>query len=101
MVEAGVREDQEPQRATREVVTNDDPNTALCTMAGEATAEHDYRPHHYSRCNQPHTSWRCVWCHVVACGDYSEADPCWLPYHHLGPHRSRLGVVWPLGGSRP
>jgi hypothetical protein len=64
------------------VVTNDDPSVALCTLAGDATAEHDYRPYTYERFGRPHTSWRCVWCHAVACGDYGEDDPCWLPYHH-------------------
>jgi len=85
----------------REVVTNDDPNVALCTLAGDATAEHDYRLHTYQWLGQPHTSWRCVWCHTVACGDVDEADPCWEPYHHQMPHRTRSGVVWPIGGNRP
>lgn len=84
----------------RDLVTNDDPSVALCTLAGDATAEHDYRPHTYERWGKPHTSWRCVWCHTVACGNYSEPDPCWLPYHHGTAHRSRSGVVWPLGGRR-
>lgn len=80
-----------------EVVTADDLNTDLCTVNG---VPHDWRPYDYLQFNRPHTSWRCVWCHAVACGDYSEADPCWLPYHHAVPHRSRLGVVWPIGGDR-
>lgn len=80
-----------------EVVTADDLNTDLCAVNGVA---HDWRPHTYLQFNRPHTSWRCVWCHAVACGDYTEPDPCWLPYHHAEPHRSRLGVIWPIGGDR-
>lgn len=87
--------------AGQAVVTNDDPSVALCTLAGDATAEHDYRPFTYERYLHMHTSWRCVWCHTVACGDFDEADPCWLPYHHSTPHRSRAGIIWPLGGTRP
>jgi len=85
----------------RAVVTNDDPNVALCTLAGDATAEHDYRPFTYERWGGPHTSLRCVWCHTVACGDVDETDPCIEPYHHGGGHRTRSGVTWPLGGNRP
>lgn len=80
-----------------EVITNDDPDSALCTLGGVA---HDYRPHTYEQSNRTHTSCRCVWCHVVACGDYADADPCMEPYHHDGPHRSRLGIVWPKGADR-
>lgn len=82
----------------RELITNDDANTHACTLGG---VQHDYRPHTYERWRGEHTSWRCVWCHVVACGEYSEPDPCFEPYHHRGPHRSRFGVTWPLGGDRP
>jgi hypothetical protein len=63
------------------VTTADDPNTDLCTVGGVA---HDYRPYHYLQFNfgRPHVSLRCVWCHVVACGDVSQPDPCMEPYHH-------------------
>ncbi|GAA2037442.1 hypothetical protein GCM10009740_31570 [Terrabacter terrae] len=81
-----------------EVITNDDPNAALCTAGG---VDHDYRPHTYRSNGRPHTSLRCVWCHVVACGDIDEADPCIEPYHHHGDHRTRSGVTWPKGGCRP
>ncbi len=82
---------------TRDRTTADDVDTELCTVAGVA---HDYRPHEYRLYNRPHTSWRCVWCHVLTCGDYDEADPCMQPYHHRTPHRSRLGIIWPIGGNR-
>jgi len=84
-------------REQREVITNDDPDAFACTAAGVL---HDYRPHTYLQFNQPHTSLRCVWCHVVACGDYGEPDPCIEPYHHDVSHRTRLGVTWPKGGDR-
>lgn len=77
--------------------TSDDLNVELCTLSG---VPHDYRPRTYQRYGAPHTSWVCVWCDAVACGDYDEPDPCWLPYHHHAPHRSRAGVIWPLGGNR-
>lgn len=44
---------------------------------------------------------RCVWCHGVTCGDADETDPCIEPYHHRVPHRTRLGITWPIGGNRP
>lgn len=81
-----------------DVVTNDDLNVTACTIAGVA---HDWRAYCYPQFNRPHTSWRCVWCHAVACGDYDEADPCFEPYHHAVAHRSRSGVIWPVGGERP
>lgn len=80
-----------------EVTTADDPDVELCTAGG---VSHDWRPHTYRQHNRPHTSWRCVWCHAVACGDYDEPDPCMEPYHHRSDHRSRAGVVWPIGGDR-
>jgi hypothetical protein len=79
------------------VTTADNLDVAACTLAGVA---HDYRPFEYLQFNRPHVSWRCVWCHAVACGDYSEPDPCFEPYHHRGPHKSRAGFVWPVGGDR-
>ncbi len=81
-----------------DVATADDPNVELCTVNG---TNHDWRPHEYLWCNVPHTSWRCVWCHGVACGDYGDADPCWEPYHHSTPHRTRSGVTWPIGEVQP
>lgn len=75
----------------------DSVETWLCTLEG---GEHDYRPHTYEWYRGPRTSWRCVWCHGLACGDYGEVDPCWRVYHHVNGHRSRAGVEWPLGGSR-
>jgi hypothetical protein len=82
-----------------ELITDDSPASAACTNV--PGAQHDYRPYEYSQYGKPRTSWRCVWCHVVACGDYSEADPCWEPYHHAGDHRTRSGLTWPIGGVRP
>lgn len=81
----------------KEVQTFDAPEVQACTAGG---VDHDWRPHTYTSLNRPHTSWRCVWCHAVACGNYGDPDPCMEPYHHRGPHRSRTGIVWPIGGSR-
>jgi hypothetical protein len=81
----------------RDLATNDDVSTELCVAVPGIA--HDFRPRTYQRWGKPHTSWVCVWCNGVACGDYDEADPCWLVYHHQTPHRSRSGIVWPLGSS--
>jgi hypothetical protein len=79
----------------------DSVETWLCVV--EPGAAHDFRP--YTRDPAPMygplTSWRCVWCHGVACGDYDDPDPCWRVYHHVNGHRSRSGVEWPLGDVRP
>ena len=80
-----------------DIATASDPNVESCTLAGVA---HDYRPHTGTQNGRTWTWWRCVWCHGVSCGDYGTTDPCWEPYHHSGPHRSRDGVVWPVGGHR-
>jgi hypothetical protein len=83
----------------KELATYDDADVAFCDAAG---APHDYRPYTSSRSpygEERRTYWRCVWCHGVTCGDYAEEDPCWLPYHHRTPHRSRSGETWPLGGE--
>lgn len=84
--------------AQRDVITSDDLDAELCTVGGTS---HDYRPHTYQAYGRPHISLRCVWCHVVACGDQGEDDPCIEPYHHAVFHRSRSGATWPLGGDRP
>ena len=84
--------------ALPEVATADSPDVEMCTIGG---VDHDWRPHEYLQFNRPHTSWRCVWCHAVACGDYTETDPCMQPYHHHTNHLSRSGIQWPLGGDRP
>jgi hypothetical protein len=83
-----------------DMITALDPNSDLCTMDG---GHHDYRIHtHRAYPTAPvRQSWRCVWCHVVTCGDVTEADPCWLPYHHSAPHLTRAGVTWPISGDRP
>ena len=83
-----------------DLVTQDDLNVELCVVEG---ADHDYRIYAYTTGGGRfhHRSYRCIWCHGVACGDVGETDPCWLAYHHATPHRSRAGVVWPLGGNRP
>lgn len=81
-----------------EVATTDDPNVENCTIDG---VDHDYRPHKGTQNGVEWTWWRCVWCHGVSCGNYTDPDPCWEPYHHHGEHRSRSGVVWPKGGDRP
>ena len=80
-----------------ELATADDLSTELCTLDG---SEHTYEPYRYTRHNGPHWSLRCTNCHVVACGDVGEVDPCIEPYHHPVPHRSMAGVRWPLGGDR-
>lgn len=82
---------------TADVITADDPNSDLCTISG---VTHDFRPHTSTDyANRPHTYLRCVWCHVVTCGDYTDADPCMRPYHHHEPHVTRTGVTWPIGGN--
>lgn len=78
--------------------TSDDVGVDLCVA--QAGLDHDFRPRTYQQYGKAHTSWVCVWCNGVACGDYSEPDPCWRVYHHRSAHRSRAGIVWPLGGSR-
>lgn len=83
-----------------ELATNDDVTVELCTVGGVG---HDYRAFTAEPAYpgaERRTYWRCVWCHGVTCGDYGEPDPCWLPYHHTVPHRSRVGVSWPIGGNR-
>jgi hypothetical protein len=83
-----------------DMITADDLNADLCTVGG---VTHDWRAHSWRQYPyaSTRTSWRCVWCHVVACGDYSETDPCWKPYHHRTGHLSRSGVAWSLGANRP
>jgi hypothetical protein len=83
-----------PEREVRAT----DAVTDRCTEGG---VTHDFRPHHYIQFNRPHTSWRCVWCHGVACGGYGEDDPCMEIYHHVAGHRSRKGITWPISGTRP
>jgi hypothetical protein len=78
--------------------TNDDPEVRRCTDGGVG---HDWRPFDYVQYpSHVRTSWRCVWCFALACGDYGQPDPCWEPHFHEGPHRSRSGVTWPIGGNR-
>jgi hypothetical protein len=83
-----------------EVCTADAPHVEACAPQGAAGADHDYRvyvtnpPH-----GRSHTYLRCVWCHVVSCGNATETDPCIEPYHHRVPHRTGLGRVTPIGGG--
>lgn len=84
--------------SVHDLKTQDDPSTELCVAVPGMT--HDFRPRTYQHLGEPHTSWVCVWCNGVACGDYDDPDPCWNVYHHPTPHRSRTGVSWPLGGRR-
>ena len=83
--------------ARPDLITADDLDAGLCTIDG---SNHDWRPYRYQRFGQPHTSMRCVWCHVIMCGDYGEVDGCVEPYHHRGDHRTSTGETWPLGGDR-
>lgn len=76
-----------------------DPVIDACT-GGVPGVRHDWRHHSYTEGRKTRSCYRCVWCHAIACGDWSEPDPCWEPYHHRGPHLSRGGVTWPLGGNR-
>lgn len=84
--------------------TADDPAVDLCTIEG-GDLEHDYRPFTDPNAHgpgKPHTYLRCVWCHAVSCGYAGDHDPCIEPYHHSPkPHRTRAGVTWPIGGTRP
>ena len=82
----------------RELATHDHEQTRRCTDGG---VDHDFRPHPGMQFNRPHTYLRCVWCHGVTCGNYDQPDPCMEIHHHRGPHRSRFGVVWPIGEIRP
>lgn len=84
----------------REMITADDPDADLCTLDGgdHDWRIHDYRPYPGAPMRQ---SYRCVWCHVVACGDVGESDPCMRPYHHEPlPHLTHSGHSWPIGGNR-
>jgi len=81
-----------------ELKTTDSVDTWLCTVEG---AGHDFRPYTYQQYGRQWTSWRCVWCHGVACGNYGAHDPCMRIYHHTEPHQSRSGLEWPIGGTRP
>lgn len=81
-----------------ELATADHPSVRACTVGGVA---HDYRPYAGTQFNKPWTYLRCVWCHAVTCGNADQIDPCIEPYHHRVPHRTRLGVTWPIGGNRP
>ena len=77
-----------------------DLNVELCGLTGHDWRIYEYPIHVGSKVLR--RSWRCVWCHALACdtpGD--EPDPCMEPYHHAGGHISLAGVVWPLGGDRP
>jgi len=85
-------------RDSGEPIRTDSVETFLCTVEGAA---HDFRPRPYERLGRSHTSWVCVWCGGVACGDYDEPDPCWRVYHHGDSHRTRAGVEWAIGGMRP
>lgn len=78
--------------------TADHAETRTCVQDG---VDHGFRPRAYEWYGRQRTSWACVWCGAVTCGDYGEADPCWRVYHHREPHRSRAGVEWPIGGTRP
>jgi len=81
--------------AHNDLLTSDDPRVLACV-------QHGWRAYRYqSAWNTDRVSWRCVWCHGVACGDWRETDPCMEPYHHEGDHRALSGVSWPLGGNRP
>jgi len=81
------------------MITADSIDAALCTISG---VTHDYRPRTYQFYPgaPDHTSWVCIWCEAVACGNYSDPDPCWKPHHHSDSHMSRAGTRWPLGGNR-
>lgn len=77
------------------------PHVAACTTVGDKAdaVDHDWRVYRTAGLSGP--VFRCVWCHVVACGNVGSHDPCMRPYHHRTGHRSLTGVQWPLGGNRP
>lgn len=79
--------------------TADDEATQVCTAHG--LAEHDFRPRQYVHYSEERTSWVCVWCDGVACGDYGSHDPCIEIYHHRTDHRTRSGLTWKIGDIRP
>lgn len=72
---------------------------AACTEGG---VDHDYRPITDWAAYGTPTYLHCVWCHAVACGSHADPDPCIEPWHHEPrPHRTKAGVTWPIGGTRP
>lgn len=79
--------------------------TSDSSVDGPQLVEHDYRevtdPNAFGP-GRPRTYLRCVWCHAVACGHVGEPDPCIEPWHHEPkPHRTKAGVTWPIGSTRP
>lgn len=82
----------------KELKTSDDLDVELCTVGGVG---HDWRPKKYLQFNRPHTSFVCIWCSAVCCGDVGDSDPCIEAYHHRVDHRTAMGITWPIGGNRP
>lgn len=90
---------------SEDLCTASDPRVDACVYVGEGVPplEHDYRTYTQTlRAGMPlRTYLRCVMCHVVSCGSADETDPCIEPSQHTTPHRTRLGLRWPKGESRP
>lgn len=85
-----------------------DRDTVHACVAVDGTSahlDHDYRDITDPNADGPgrsRTYLRCVFCHAVACGSAGDPDPCIEPWHHEPrPHRTRAGVTWPIGGTRP
>lgn len=77
-----------------------DLNVEMCTIGG---VQHDFRRYDHKAFRETkmeETFWRCVWCHALTCGSFGQSDPCWLPMHHVVPHRSRRGDIWLIGSVR-
>lgn len=81
--------------------TADDPDVELCVAV--PGAKHDWRQKTYQPKygGSPRTSFICVWCDAIACGNVGDHDPCLEPYHHRSFHVSRSGVRWLVGTQRP
>lgn len=97
--DSGHRIPRRKKLAVRSLITAEDRESADCIADG---GQHDFRRWDGwdTLTDNPRTYWRCVWCHVAACGKFGEFDPCWIPVLHKESHLSRKGFSWPLGVPR-